>query len=452
MTSMENRFMTEYLNDNYQLQQILLNIAKENYETFDEMQKSNAAYWIGKLTYSDLIYDAKNFLCQEFKRLKPLVKADNSQSLENRYWQYLFRSVCIGLISYGKTDVLDEYLCLVVTNDIANAINRGATLEYLGEHYKESLHNDIYLDDNPNIGEHSIRVLCSRLESVLQEKKRGFVENDLIALLTIVQARMHVTPEKLSFNLMPICEKCLDLLQKYHVRPCNIVSDKLLFYFDSVQEDLLIYVKNPRFDAAFNLFVELSEMRNVKRQQWLSFGIDDPESVLEHTMSALMLAMIFLPQEYSEEGYNKQEILDMLLVHDMAQAILGNAETDAFSVTNALNEQNAILRKMFLKGTYPEVANLTRYYNVWTGFFNGKNINARIAKDINLIQTVNTFFACFEKHPEQFDTSTVKDALKQADNIITDIGYDLFERIISHNPIYRKSVDKKFSKQLNNHE
>ena len=113
MTSMGNRFMVSYLDENYHMQAALLELVSDNYDSFDVRQKSNAAYWLGKLTYAELTDAAQNLLDREYEKLLPLVKCDNSQTLQNRYNQYLFRSVCHGLISYGRTNVLDEYLCLV---------------------------------------------------------------------------------------------------------------------------------------------------------------------------------------------------------------------------------------------------------------------------------------------------------------------------------------------------
>ncbi len=443
MSSMENHFMVSRLSDSYALQEAILSIAKNNYYTsFDMRQQSNAAYWLGKLTYADLTDEAQALLDSEFARLKPLVKNDNSQTLSNRYNQFLFRSVCCGLISHQRANILDEYLCIVVTNDVANAINRGTVMEYMGDSYQASAHNDFYLDTNPNLGEQAIRILCSRIESKLISKRSGFVEMDLVSLLTLVQARMHIAPEKLSFNLTPYAERCLNIIKEYHQRPRSIVSEKLLYYFQSVYDDLEVYLEKPRFDAAFTLFTHLSKMKETKRTQWLKLGVEDCESLSEHTLSAWMMAMVFLPQEIGEQGYNKQEIMDMLLVHDMAEAILGDMSEQLSEPTKELKRQNLVLRKWFLKGTYPEVANLTHYYNIWVGYFTAQNINSRIARDINLIQTVNTFFSYCTEHSRDVSAEVIKSWLNESNKLSTDIGYDLFDRIIRNNPIYRKFIDK----------
>ena len=441
MTSMENRFMVSYLHENYFMQEALLNYVSNNYDSFDIHQKSNAAYWLGKLTYAELTDAAQNILDKEYERLLPVVKEDCQQTLVNRYNQYLFRSVCNGLISYGRTNVLDEYLCLAVTNDITGAINRGNMIQYLEDNHQISIHNDFYLDDDPNIGEQAIRILCSNVEAELASKCVGYVETDLVSLLLLVQARMHTPPEQLSYNLTHYCEKCLDLLKEYQKRPRSVVSGMLLYYFKAMRDDLELYVNNSRFDAAFSMYTQLSKMRDTKRVQWLSYGIEDPESISEHTLGAWMMAMIFLPPEYNEQHYNKQEILDMLLVHDMADAILGDRGGQLSEPTKELKAQNNIMRKLFLKGTYPEVANMMQYYNAWSKYFDGNTINARVARDINLIQTVNTFFAYFIDNVDKYSLETVKGWLAERDKLSTAIGYELFERIIVKNPSYRKAID-----------
>ena len=444
MTSMENLFISSSLKESYHLQKPLLDIVLNNYEEFNFAQKNTAVYWLGKLTYDALSGKAKVFLEAEYKRLKPLVKTNNTSTLENKNNHRLFRSVCLALISYGNTDILDEYLCLIVINDIANAINRGAVVQYMGDGFSTGLYNEIYLDTDPQLGEQPIRILCSRVEAKLHAKRQGFVETNLVSLLTLVQARIHLQPEKLSYNLGKYARICLELLELYYKRPRSIVSDKLNYYFLSISEDIQSYIDNYRSDVGFTLYKKLTAMNESKRTDWSRYGIE-AETYANHTLSAWMMAMIFLPEECDAQGYNKQEILDMLLIHDMADAILGVTTGDLAEVDKELKVQNDLIKKIFLKGTFPGVANMTYYYNIWTGYFNSRNINSRIAKDINLIQTVDTFFSNFSRDIDKFSIEMVKEWLGRSDSLNTDIGYDLFERIITANSVYRKAVDAKLT-------
>lgn len=441
MRSMENRFLTSHLANNYYMQESLLNLILSEYEGFDIHRKSNAAYWLGKLSYAELTDAAENMLEREYERLLPLVRSDHSQTLANRYNQHLFRSVCNGLISYGRTSVLDEYLCLIITNDITNAMNRGTIVQYMGDGYQISAHNDFCLDDDPNVGEQALRILSSSVEADLASKHSGYVEVDLVSLLSLIQARMHVPPESLSYNLTPFCRKCLELLREYRKRPRSIVSDKLIYYFGSIEEDLEAYVNDSRFDAASLLYGSLSKMKDTKRNNWKNYSVENPESVADHTLNAWIMGMIYLPDEHAEKSYDKQVILNMILLHDMAESILGDCESDLAEPTKELRLQNDFLRKMFLKGTYPAVANMTVYYNAWVEYYYGQTINARVARDINLLQTVDTFFTYFSQNPMEYTLETVRKWLGEGDKLGTNIGYDLFERIIVGNPVYRKAID-----------
>ncbi|MBE6637257.1 MAG: HD domain-containing protein [Ruminococcaceae bacterium] len=447
MTSMENRFMASHLHNNYHLQEALLSLVLSNYDSLDIHQKSNAAYWLGKLSYAELTDAAQTLLDKEHDRLLPLVSQDHSQTLTNRYHQYLYRSVCHGLISYGRTNILDEYLNLVITNDITNAIDRGTVVRYMGDSYQVSAHNDFYLDDNPNIGEQAIRILCSSVEADLTAKRGSYVETDLVSLLLLVQARMHTSPEKLAYNLAPYCRKCLDLLREYRKRPRSLVSETLLYYFRSIEKDLESYLRNSRFDAAFYLYDNLSKMKDTKRDQWQNYHVENPESVADHVLNAWLMAMIYLPDEYNEQNYDKHTVLDMLLIHDMAEAILGDCHGELSEPTKELKRQNNLLCELFLKGTYPEVANMTHFYRVWEDYFKGQSINARIARDINLLQTVNTFFTYFVQKPSMYPLEVVKKWMAESDKLGTDLGYELFERIILNNPLYRKAVDSLMTRQ-----
>ena len=442
MTAMENHFVASAMKDNHPLQEAVLQLALRFYDGFDPLQRCTLAYWLGRLTYAELTGPAQAFLEEEYRRLLPKVSKNARQTLENRYDQYLFRSVSYGLMAFGRTDVLNEYLSLLLTNKVANAVDRGAVLQYLGDATQSGVDSDFYLDNDPTTGEMAIRILCSKVESALHAKRMGFAETDMMTLFTLVQARMHTSPEKLPFHLAPYCEKCLSLLEAYRNRPGNITAKKIRFYFRTVEEDLKRYLHNARFDAAFSLYTDFARIKDVKRYPWIRYGMEEVETVAEHTFNAWLMAMIFLPDEYSAQDYSKKEVMDMLLVHDLADAIMGDTPMQLSDPTRDLKQQNALLRKLFLKGTYPEVADLTHYYNVWTGYYMGQNINARIARDINLIQTANTYFDYFVKNPEKCSLEDVRAWRSEARRLSTDLGYDLFDRIVLQNPVYRKAVDK----------
>lgn len=433
LTAMANRFMTSFMKDNYALQETMLRFITENYEVFDVQQKSNAAYWLGRISYKNLVMEALTLLTKEFTKYKPIVKTNNKNTQENCDRHFLFRAICTGMLSQGQANMMDEYLCVVVNNDIANAINRGATIEYFGDNYQMVAHDTYYLDTDLSAGEQAIRILNSRIERALLGDAGGFVENDLVTMLTLLQARMQNPRLTLKFDIRPYIQKALEFLRVYQGRPQNIVSSKLQYYFKSVEEDFSIYMQGEVFDIGPMIYNRYRSLRQVKRHQWVSHQIEDPESVSEHAYSAWLMAMFFLPEEHHSEGYCKREILDMLLIHDMAEAVSGAQVTQASGARDTLADRNDVLRKLFLKGSYPDVANLTYYYNIWTGYYNGLNTNARTARDINLLQSVYTFCEYYCMYPEHFTLAEVGQWLDEKHKLRTELGYQLFDRLITNN-------------------
>lgn len=438
LTDMTNHFVVSFLKDNYILQETFLRFITDNYEIFNVRQKCNAVYWLGRITYQNLSTEAVMLLTKEFTKYKGLVKTNNKNTKENCDNHFIFRAICTGLLFQGQANIMDEYLCIVVTNDIANVMNRGATIEYFGDNYQMLAHDAYYMDSDLNIGEQTIKILNSRIESSLKGKAGRFVENNLVTMLTLLQARVQNKRINLKFDIVPYVKKAIEYLSIYETRPQNIVSSKLMFYFQSVKEDLQKYLRDDSFDIGPMIYNQYRELKNVKRSQWVTNDIDDPESISEHTLSVWLMAMLFLPEEHPSEGYCKREILDMLLIHDMAEAVIGDKETSLSEPKKELREQNNVLRKLFLKGTYPEIANMTHYYNVWTGYYNGLNTNARTARDLNLLQSVYTFCEYYCAYPEHFSKTDVERWLMEKHNLKTEIGYQLYDRLITNNHDFKE--------------
>lgn len=433
LTATANHFLVSFLKDNYELQEVLLTFIKDNYEIFDVRQKSNAAYWLGRITFSNLANEAVTILTKEFTKYKPLVKTNNKFEQENCDNHFIFRAICTGLLFQGQANMMDEYLSVVVANDVANAINRGATIEYFGDDYQMAAHDAYYFDTDLSSGEQAVKILNSRIETGLYGNTGKFVENNLVSMLTLLQARIQDKKCKVKFNVEFYVDKALGYLKVYQTRPQNIVSGKLLYYFQSVEEDFKLYLQDKSFDISTMIYNCYRNLKQVKRQQWVRFGVEDPESISEHSYSAWLMAMFFLPEEYNMDGYSKKEVLDMLLIHDMAEAAIGDQTTSLIEPKKELKEQNDVLKKLFLKGTYPNIANLTYYYNIWTGYYNDININARIARDINLLQTVYTFCEYFCKMPDRFSSTQVKIWLNEKSSLKTDLVHQLFDRLINNN-------------------
>lgn len=443
LTSSTDMFVGSFLENDYRLQDKIYNIVYKNYDSFQTVQKSSAVFWLSKLTSKNLVMETVKFLKKKFDELKGVVKTDYRSTKDNLDNQFLFRALGFTLAVFEQTSVLDDYLCLLVINNIANAINRGAIIEYYGDNYQMAANDTYYLDTNEKDGSRAIKALSWKLNKALQPGSNRYPELDLLTLSTLLQMRMQSNKSKRIPELRDWVEDALSFLRKYKGRPQNISSAKIEFYFSSVTDDFNLYLKSEHFDISQLMYNTLRGLRDTKRKQWVIKDIDDPESVSEHTYIAWMLAMLFLPEELNYDDYSKKEVLDMLLIHDMAEAMMGDQVLDLNEPAKDLGKQNNLMRKLLVKGTYPNIANLTYYYNVWTGYYNGININAKVARDINLIQTVYTFFEYNSKYPEKFTDEDRDRWSKEKRKIETDIGYSIYEILVENNIDYNAAYGER---------
>lgn len=437
LTAGEVSFLAQMIQGNYALQDALYHFVADNYDLLDICQKSNGAYWLGRISFKNLVGPVVQFLRNRFAELKPRVHGNNVGSQENLDNQFLFRAVCTGLLLQGQTDIMDEYLCLLITNDVANAVNRGAAIEYYGDEYQLAANDTYYLDSDLSAGAHAVDALCHRVEGGLTAKSGKLVENNLITLTTILQARIQRGADQVLPGLNGYVGKAVRYIELYQTRPQHVSSNKIEFYLSSVLDDFRSYVQTPCFDVGQDIYNKYRRIKDVKRRQWVSRNVEDPESVSEHTFSTWLMAMLFLPEHMGHPEYDKREILDMLLVHDLAKAETGDQREPYNDRDKDMQKRNAVLRKLFMKGTYPCMANLTYYYNIWTGFYNGTNINARVARDMDILQTVYTFCEYYQRYPQCFSREDITEWRQNQARLTTEIGFSLWDRLIEGNQAYQ---------------
>lgn len=186
----------------------------------------------------------------------------------------------------------------------------------------------------------------------------------------------------------------LVLLASNHTNVSGHVSNEVSLAFDCKKTIIPFKIENVQFSDEYLYYLG--------RKHWIDAFIDFPTALesLLHTLNT----------------------------------IIPNKQLPANEIGKT---QNAVLRKLFVKGTYPQIANLTYYYNIWTGYYNGTNINARVARDINTIQTSYTFFEYYLRYPDHFSPTEILAWTKNQDKLNTEIGFKLWEQLILNNVSYR---------------
>ena len=147
---------------------------------------------------------------------------------------------------------------------------------------------------------------------------------------------------------------------------------------------------------------EIYNLKKTKRSGWIITGRDlderETESVSDHSWGACILAMLFLPdskKEYlkmfktkkcNDNGYNKNKIITMLVVHDMAEAYTGDVPF-GYKTNQDKKKEKARWCYYDSLAKHSPFKNLSTIKKLWDEYEENKSINAKIAKDIDQIES-----------------------------------------------------------------
>jgi len=116
-----------------------------------------------------------------------------------------------------------------------------------------------------------------------------------------------------------------------------------------------------------DFFKIILDLKNVQRKGWIDkIGIKDPESVADHSFSMTLMSMIV-----SElHGLDTNKIVKMSLLHDLAEASVGDFTPGEISKIKKLELENDAMRKILTELPNELIKN---YQNVWDEFLIGKS-------------------------------------------------------------------------------
>ena len=77
-----------------------------------------------------------------------------------------------------------------------------------------------------------------------------------------------------------------------------------------------------------DFFKTAANLKKIKRQGWIDkLSINNPESVADHTFSMAIMGMVLSDIEQC----NSEKILKMILLHDLAESIIGDFTPEQIS-------------------------------------------------------------------------------------------------------------------------
>ncbi len=386
---------------------------------------------------------------------------------------FLLRTLYVSLIYLGDEDAAKEYFTELLKDkeNIHVNTNIGFHLDYYGDTKKAFTENAL-----PDYSEISLDKCLNTLRALTIDLSQDFTATSpsrplvtilqLITYCQILERRyfklrgIGTQSEKFLENLCAWLQTITDKqlfenmaeVQSYFQEILQSVKDKL----NLVKKQQLIKRLDAQEDKNVRKYNTYSQLYTIGRTGWINRGITGgyeetgdkweksvyiAESVAEHTLNSWLLGYIFLP----EDDY-KQQILELLLVHDFAEVCTG----DIVKKGDTQRKEEKQYMQDFLgerKAVYKA------WCDVWGSA--GKDNPLKVARDIDRIQAVYQYFRYYcatktRKKVIESDGQNVQEWLSELDKLTTDLGKNIAKCVILCNAVFLEQSEliDKFSAVL----
>lgn len=165
-----------------------------------------------------------------------------------------------------------------------------------------------------------------------------------------------------------------------------------------------------------NFFFELAQLRRIKHEGWRTIGIDNPESVADHSLRAAQVGY-FLAK--LEKYKNPQEVATMLVFHDIGECRIG----DIHKIANRYIEAD---EAQAVKDQVKDLGEIGKeLFSLWEQVEYQKTTAGKIAKDADLLEQAITAKEYIEKGIEfaqnWIDNISKKLITKSAKSLLKDL-------------------------------
>ncbi len=482
------KFIVQYINKNI-ASQTVISFERKHYAKLDFAGQSTLTYIVGKVYHNrDQLITVLN---QEEKALDKAMSHEKKLGGRRLYEYYVAkRSIEIcrtrnDRLYYDK----NEYIIKLMVDKNERRINRNFYLEFYGDRTKSELNlqREVILKGLDFYN--TYHILASRLENWKNTKAEDHLSRlELFTLCDLIQTRLDypkITFVRIRNELKPvntkteeaslfynpnynndkqhtavkIIEFALEMIEFYLTRNVggfeNDVFAQYLFYekdiFNDVKDKLMVFSSDFKFKnrRLFDILIGLEHTRKIGwhfRELPKNITQDDIdrhiegkpffENVLEHTYEAYLMGLLYLPNEdIHDSQYKKQDVLNMLLIHDLGESVVGDYPPSFMEYERILKEENIACRSFYFSGQHPEYATMIDYLKLWNDWAdrNSNNINVTIAKEIDKIQMLYKLLSLVCRDEVEFTNKRFHNFFSAISNIKTDKAKAIYNQLIANN-------------------
>lgn len=149
-----------------------------------------------------------------------------------------------------------------------------------------------------------------------------------------------------------------------------------------------------------NFFHISANLKKIPRQGWIDkLSVNHPESVADHVFSMAIMGMIFSDLE----NQDTEKILKIILLHDLAESIMGDMTPDQISKEEKIVLENKTMKNI-LKNLPPTIQK--QYGLLWEEYQSNNSKEAKIVHQLDKLEMALQAKIYFnEGYPEEKLTS-----------------------------------------------
>jgi len=134
-------------------------------------------------------------------------------------------------------------------------------------------------------------------------------------------------------------------------------------------------------------------LKRTEREGWKRFGVEDLESVADHSFRAAFIALVF-GKKFCLDGF---KLVKLLLVHDLAESEIGD-----ITPNDPISDQKKFVKEeKAIKDISSSFDNDLNIAELWKEFESGETREAVIARDIDRLERILQALEYDEEYPEK---------------------------------------------------
>lgn len=172
-------------------------------------------------------------------------------------------------------------------------------------------------------------------------------------------------------------------------------------------------------------YLTVHKLSSIKRTGWVDYHVTNPETIMCHMYDTWLLGKIFLPETLANPEYDKNKILDMILIHDIAESITG----DIITPVKELDPKYDADESRAMKHILDLVPNDT-LKSTWIEWADHVSINSIIAKDLDILQSIVQYCLYRPMTPALQTNESTNNWLGKKNRLKSPICIDIYDDIV----------------------